>query len=295
MAEYTTMLIPDHSDDSVVIIPNDYNEINDTLKGILDDTLFPDFHTLQAVPPNNMETETPMSVIESLPNHDLIDSSDVHQKFIIFDQDFIEFPISQVNETFEITTSSDMIDLINMGTTKVDNGTAFISLASVDNPSSVDEPLSQIIPEMQTTMNQQVVESVPEIVQCTVNQVMEGAARDKQNATNNEEKGTKYEPRTPKKRGRKPKLPGGRRSRPQKVKLYEMNAFEDSEKERRRLNAVNAMRHRKLAKDRLTKLEEMLQKVTEERDMLKNEVEKLKKSEDSLLKQLGDYKVVIVN
>ncbi|KAK4319901.1 hypothetical protein Pmani_009207 [Petrolisthes manimaculis] len=257
LAEYTPGLIPDHSDDSVVIIPNDCNEINDTLKGILDETLFPDLHTLQAVPPNNMETETTMCVLDSLPNHD--DSSDAHHNIIIFDQDFIELPINQIIETpFEITTSSDMIDLINMETTTVDDGT--------------------------------------EIVQCTMNrQVMEGAVRDKQNTTNNEENVTKYEPRTPKKRGRKPKLHGGRRSRKQKVKLYEMNAFEDSEKERRRQNAINAKRHRKLAKDRLTELENMLQEVTEERNMLKNEVAKLKKSENSLLKELGDYKVMIVN
>ncbi|KAK3890270.1 hypothetical protein Pcinc_005801 [Petrolisthes cinctipes] len=167
-----------------------------------------------------------------------------------------------------------MIDLLNMATPTIDNRTAFISLASVDKPSSVDELHLQIIPEVQTTTNQQVVESVPEIVQCTMNrQDMEGAVRDIQNATNNEENVTKYEPCTAKKGGRKPKLPGGRRSRPKKVKLYEINAFEDSEKERRRLKAVNAKRHRKLAKDRLTELENMLQKVTEERDMLKNEVE----------------------
>ncbi|KAK3889504.1 hypothetical protein Pcinc_006476 [Petrolisthes cinctipes] len=111
-----------------------------------------------------------------------------------------------------------------MGTPIVDNRTACISLSSVDKPSSVNELHLHIIPEVQTTTNQQVIESVPEVVQYTMNrQVVEGAVRDKQNATNNEENVTKYEPRTPKKRGRKRKLPGGRRSRPKKVKLYKMN------------------------------------------------------------------------
>lgn len=102
----------------------------------------------------------------------------------------------------------------------------------------------------------------------------------------------------PRKRGRKPKgEPGAprRRNRPKKVKLYEMNQFEDNEKERRRKNAVNAKRHRNIAKDKMSKVENLLAAVTKERDFLKKEVEKLQRNEKSLLMKLSNMRVVTVN
>lgn len=98
------------------------------------------------------------------------------------------------------------------------------------------------------------------------------------------------EEKKPKKRGRKPKSENGltiREQRRQKrVKVYEMPPLVDSEMEKKRKNALNAKRHRDLAKQRMLEAEATLEQVKRERDQLKMEVEQLKKSEFDLKLQL---------
>lgn len=94
----------------------------------------------------------------------------------------------------------------------------------------------------------------------------------------------------PKKRGRKPKSSTGpvRKSRRQpKVKVYEMQPLDDAEAERKRLNAINAKRHRDIAKQKMADMQCKLDDVVKERDNLKQMVEKLQQNEKILLQKLN--------
>ena len=74
------------------------------------------------------------------------------------------------------------------------------------------------------------------------------------------------EKQVPKKRGRKPtkmKAPVEKKPR-----MYEMDPFLNKEAERRRLKAVCAKRRRNVTKEKITYLEERLDRVTGERDEL---------------------------
>ncbi|XP_068230223.1 uncharacterized protein [Palaemon carinicauda] len=94
------------------------------------------------------------------------------------------------------------------------------------------------------------------------------------------------------KRGRKPKSDSGANlPKAKKPKVYEITQpFEDKEMERKRLNAVNAKRHRDMQKEARERDVRELQEVKNERDMLKKQVEELRKSEALLKKQMLVFK-----
>lgn len=97
------------------------------------------------------------------------------------------------------------------------------------------------------------------------------------------------------KRGRKPKSEKGIYAPPKpkarKRKIYEIDEpLEDKEQERKRLNAVNAKRHRDLQKQAKEVLSEQLETVKVERDSLKREVEALRMKEVELSQQLEVFK-----
>ncbi|XP_068230221.1 uncharacterized protein [Palaemon carinicauda] len=94
------------------------------------------------------------------------------------------------------------------------------------------------------------------------------------------------------KRGRKPKSDSGANlPKAKKPKVYEIDQpFEDKEMERKRLNAVNAKRHRDMQKEAREKAEMQLLVVKNERDMLKKQVEELQRSEALLKKQMLVFK-----
>lgn len=97
------------------------------------------------------------------------------------------------------------------------------------------------------------------------------------------------------KRGRKPKSEKGNYAPPKpkarKRKIYEIDEpLEDKEQERKRLNAVNAKRHRDLQKQAKEVLSEQLETVKVERDSLKREVEALRMKEVELSQQLEVFK-----
>lgn len=94
----------------------------------------------------------------------------------------------------------------------------------------------------------------------------------------------------PKKRGRKPKNSTGpvrRQRRPPKTKVYDMLPFADVEAERKRQNAVNAKRHRDMAKQKMADMQSKLDEVIMERDNLKKLVENLQHNEEMLLQKLN--------
>ncbi|XP_071523580.1 uncharacterized protein [Panulirus ornatus] len=100
----------------------------------------------------------------------------------------------------------------------------------------------------------------------------------------------------PKKRGRKRKSDGSQtpssssRRRPKKPKAYEREIpFEDEEQERKRKNAMNAKRHRDQQKKNMQDLRDQLKSVTEERDALKKELERLRLQEQTAMQQLLVY------
>ncbi|KAK3880518.1 hypothetical protein Pcinc_014983 [Petrolisthes cinctipes] len=73
----------------------------------------------------------------------------------------------------------------------------------------------------------------------------------------------------PQRRGRKPQNTTGRVRKPRrqpKTKVYAMGPFVEEEAERKRLNAVNAKRHRDMTKRKMADLESQLAEVTKERD-----------------------------
>lgn len=80
--------------------------------------------------------------------------------------------------------------------------------------------------------------------------------------------------------------PPRRRRRPLKTKIYEMAPFEDPERERKRLNALNARRHRELQKMNREKLKEELDAITRDRDTLKEQLEKMMKREADLMLEI---------
>ncbi|XP_064104811.1 uncharacterized protein LOC135214447 [Macrobrachium nipponense] len=94
------------------------------------------------------------------------------------------------------------------------------------------------------------------------------------------------------KRGRKPKSEAGQNlPKAKRPKVYEINQpFENKEQERKRLNAVNAKRHRDMQKAAREAMEHQLQEVKTERDMLKKQVEDLQQREALIKKQMMDFK-----
>ncbi|XP_068219922.1 uncharacterized protein [Palaemon carinicauda] len=78
-----------------------------------------------------------------------------------------------------------------------------------------------------------------------------------------------------------------RRQRVKKPKKYEiMEELVDPLEEKKRLNAINAKKNRDRKKDKLKDLGERVDAVTRERDMLRKEVEELKKREKQLREAL---------
>lgn len=94
----------------------------------------------------------------------------------------------------------------------------------------------------------------------------------------------------PKKRGRKRLYPPGttppRRRRPRKVKLYELETFEDPEMERKRQNALNAKIHREKQKEKKEALQGQLEAAIRDRDELKRQLEEMREREKKLVKEL---------
>ncbi|KAK3890269.1 hypothetical protein Pcinc_005800 [Petrolisthes cinctipes] len=93
----------------------------------------------------------------------------------------------------------------------------------------------------------------------------------------------------PQRRGRKPQNTTGRVRKPRRqprTKVYQMEPFVDEEAERKRLNAVNAKRHRDMTKKKMAHLESQLAEVTKERDDLQQLVAKLQQNEKILLQKL---------
>ncbi|KAK7077042.1 hypothetical protein SK128_016806 [Halocaridina rubra] len=106
---------------------------------------------------------------------------------------------------------------------------------------------------------------------------------------------------TGKKRGRKPKAEKAlheiqNTKKMKKTKVYEITQpFTDMQLERKRLNAVNAKRHRDLQKQVKENLEKQLQDVKTERDHLKDVVETLRAREAELSLKLEQFKNYIKN
>lgn len=94
------------------------------------------------------------------------------------------------------------------------------------------------------------------------------------------------------KRGRKPKSEAGQNlPKAKKQKIYEIaQPFENKEQERKRLNAVNAKRHRDMQKQAKESMEKQLQEVKNERDLLKKQVKELQEREALIRKQMMGFK-----
>lgn len=306
--EYNPLVNSDHNEKSDMINIVDVPMITNDPMWILEESTSQEFQTLQPPPPSYTDLET-MSFIEApIVNQDFRSSNDASNNFLILDQDI---QVDAVNQQPVVLT--------DLGTPAVDNADQIIIiLSSVTNPLST-ESFQHAIPVINSTINQELSGNITLGAQSTTNQenvsgvaeqvttnpqvmknnslvaqnttnrqVIENATSVDNTSNNDQNMASTSKPPTPKKRGRKPKYPEGRRPRSRKVKLYEMSAFDDPNRERRRLNAINARRHRALAKEKLEQSEKMLQKVTEERDSLRKEVEKYKKLEEALLKQLEE-------
>ncbi len=100
----------------------------------------------------------------------------------------------------------------------------------------------------------------------------------------------------PKKRGRKRKYPEGMapsRRRPRKPKVYEMGPLPDQHLEKKRLNALNAKKHRDLQKQAKQELTIQLELAKSERDRLQLTVNQYKQREQQLLQLLNQHGIAI--
>ncbi|KAK7071319.1 hypothetical protein SK128_000225 [Halocaridina rubra] len=80
-----------------------------------------------------------------------------------------------------------------------------------------------------------------------------------------------------------------RRNRPRKEKVYEISEpLQDPLKEKQRLNAINAKKNRDKKRDQLKNLDFRVKTVTRERDLLRAEVEMLRKRENELRRQFQE-------
>lgn len=79
-----------------------------------------------------------------------------------------------------------------------------------------------------------------------------------------------------------------KKRRARKTKVYEMDPLEDEKEEKKRLNAINAKKHRDKQKEERANLAKELQKVTAERDNLLQLVQQLKQSEAQLRQMLAN-------
>lgn len=306
--EYNQPVNSDHMEKS------DLTDIEDAVFQITNDPMGNLEGTSQELLTLQPSTPSYTSFIEApIINQGFNSGSDASDNFLIPNQDT---EVHAVNQQATVLTG--------LGTPAVDNANRLIIiLPTVDNPLLINESFQQVIPVHQqcTTMHQEISGNITiaaqsssnqepvsaGVLQSTTNyQVMTDNSLIAQNTTNQQDienaisvhnansndknMPSTSKPHTPKKRGRKPKYPEGRRPRIRKIKLYEMNEFDDPNRERRRLNAINARKHRALAKEKLEEAQKRLRTVEKERDMLKKEVEKYKTFEETLLKQLRELR-----
>ncbi|KAK4319902.1 hypothetical protein Pmani_009208 [Petrolisthes manimaculis] len=166
----------------------------------------------------------------------------------------------------------------------------FMEELSPVSPQTIEQPVSPLefvqVPYEFVFLEQpatlQVVDNSATDYQITVNTPM--SVND--NVSNTVEASAQANPQ---RRGRKSPNTTGRVRKPRrqpKTKVYEMGPFVEEEAERKRLNAVNAKRHRDMTKNKMAHLESQLAEVIKERDNLQQLVTNMQQNEKILLQKL---------
>ncbi|XP_037803847.1 histone-lysine N-methyltransferase, H3 lysine-79 specific-like [Penaeus monodon] len=187
-------------------------------------------------------------------------------------------PSANLTETMNIGYMPDFIDMQPLDSTLlvpvpvVEDAPSVVTITETEAAVNLDSP--------DVTIEVQTAEEEQEAVAVLKEAPAEGASRSEGSASSD----------PPKKRGRKRLYPPGttppRRRRPRKVKLYELETFEDPEMERKRQNALNAKIHREKQKEKKEALQGQLEAAIRDRDELKRQLEEMREREKKLVLEL---------